>query len=339
MNVAIIAPSVMKVPPDDYGGSEICVWNLCSGLTEIGFDDYVLFAPKGSKSPNGQIVDTIDSTREFENEEERAWGICKNEIRQPSFDYYDLINDHTHMGHSISLGTKVVKSFHGLQTWLHLPRTKDISYVVLSEWHKKDCIQKYGEGDYPIIPHGIDLDHYPYVEEKEDYYLHPGLIAPHKGHKITFEVVERTGIKVIIAGEDRFVVNKEYVDWVKSECNRLGIEYLGTVSEDKKVQLLQNAKATFLPFLLGEAFSLLMIESFAVGTPVITGKIGCTPEIMDKAVGLTCSSVNEFVDSIPKIDKTYYARCRIHAEEMFDRKRMAKDYLELFEDVIKGERW
>ncbi len=83
-----------------------------------------------------------------------------------------------------------------------------------------------------------------------------------------------------------------------------GIEYLGEVSHEEKVSLLQNARATLFPISWEEPFGLVMIESMACGTPVIATRCGAVPEVIEHGRGgLIVDDHDEMVDAIAEADR------------------------------------
>ena len=80
-----------------------------------------------------------------------------------------------------------------------------------------------------------------------------------------------------------------------------GMEYLGEVSHDEKVDLLQNARVTLFPIEWEEPFGLVMIESMACGTPVVATRFGAVPEVIDHGrSGLIVDDVAEMVSAIER---------------------------------------
>ena len=75
------------------------------------------------------------------------------------------------------------------------------------------------------IHHGIDLNQYRLVKEKQQYLSFIGRIAPIKGTHLAIEVAQRTGIPLKIAGEVQ-PVNRKYFEWkIKSQIDGTLIEY------------------------------------------------------------------------------------------------------------------
>ena len=75
---------------------------------------------------------------------------------------------------------------------------------------------------------------------------------------------------------------REYFDEYVGPNLGSGIEYLGEVTHDEKVELLQDARATLFPISWEEPFGLVMIESMACGTPVIATRRGAVPEVIER---------------------------------------------------------
>jgi glycosyltransferase involved in cell wall biosynthesis len=59
------------------------------------------------------------------------------------------------------------------------------------------------------------------------------------------------------------------------------IEWLGIKNGAEVQQLMSEAKATVCPSLWYEGMPRVVIESLAVGTPVVASNIGCYPEMID----------------------------------------------------------
>lgn len=366
MKVAIIAPSVFPINSKmDYGGIEVVIWNLINEFAKMDDIEYTLFAPKGSEAPGGELVETIEPPREFGMEERDSLDKITYRLHE-----FDIINDHTHQGWLVKMDrcaqrawgyadTPIVKVFHGLQTWKEIPPRPTTIYVLLSQYHNQDCHSKYREFPFPpnyqgienrtygfkIIPHGIDLEKYAFEPDKEDYYFHPGLIAPHKGHTVTFNLAKALPhIQFKIGGEDQFIPDPSHREWVISRCDvQDNVEYLGTLKDAEKIKLLQKAKGVLLPFQIGEAFSLLAIESLSCGTPIITSHLGSMPEIVNGgSTGYLAYSdlLNRFMDAIQRIEAGGIKPedCRKDAEARFGRKLMAERYVEVFREVLNGKR-
>jgi glycosyltransferase involved in cell wall biosynthesis len=68
--------------------------------------------------------------------------------------------------------------------------------------------------------------------------------------------------------------------------NLTNVEYCGSVAGDKVMELMADSLATICPSLWFEGMPRVVIESLAVGTPVIASRIGCYPEmIVDTETG------------------------------------------------------
>lgn len=332
MKVALIAPSCFAINNSlDYGGTEVCVLNLCEELK--GYCDVTLIAPKGSYLDSVKVIETVEPKRAW-GQDEIAYERYKDRLGE-----FDVVhsNESQMLPYRYKLEhpeAKFCHTLHGIQTLSTLHPVPEPNLIALSQSHVEDCQRRYG-GEYTIIPHGIDLNQYSFMPEKEDYLLHFGLIAPHKGHDITFELIPRTGAKVVIAGEDGFVPDSEYVEAIKMACRKLGAEYFGPVSLAEKVRLIQKAKAVLLPFHIGEAFSLIAIESLSCGTPVITSSIGSMPEIItDARDGFLCNSLDDFVRAVSSVSSIKPANCRVKAEMQFNRSLMAQRHFILYQKIL-----
>jgi glycosyltransferase involved in cell wall biosynthesis len=105
------------------------------------------------------------------------------------------------------------------------------------------------------------------------------------------------------------------------------IEYLGEVSHEEKLDLLQNARVTLFPIEWAEPFGLVMIESMACGTPVIATRHGAVPEVIeDGRTGVIVEDHAQMAGVIEQADTIDPLECRRYVEERFSKERMVADY-------------
>jgi glycosyltransferase involved in cell wall biosynthesis len=333
-SIGIFAPQVFAIRPDlNYGGAELFIYYLCEQLGKLGIK-YTLYAPVGSKAPGGELIETIEAPGVWgTDEEKRAFLKIEDDLIR-----HDIINDHSHTGICFSgVGKQlhVVKTLHGVSTWKYLPRNYP-RFVALSEYHRKLTKERLNV-DSKIAGLGVKSEDYPFNDKPDDYYLHLGLIAPHKGQNHSINLAKKLGLKLTIAGEDKFVPDPNYVEDVKKHCTG-DILYLGSVDAKKKMTLLSNAKAIFLPFSFGEAYSIILFEALMCGTPVITTNVGAIPEMMGPNVGFV-GPIEQFPDFVRDINNINREYCRKFAVERYDISVPTEKYLKIFEATRGGQLW
>lgn len=173
------------------------------------------------------------------------------------------------------------------------------------------------------VHHGLPYKEYPYSEQKEDYLM---FIAPvnsfGKNLDGAIRLAKDSGMKLIIAGGYRFTATRK-------------IQSVGVISEYKKRELLSKAKALLFPILWDEPFGLVMIEAFACGTPVIGTPYGEIPEVVKPGTGFVCRSHSEMISAVKNINSIKPADCRRRVEDHFNSRRMAQEYLALYQKVVE----
>ena len=114
------------------------------------------------------------------------------------------------------------------------------------------------------------------------------------------------------------------------------IRYLGEVPHEEKVRLLAGAACTVFPIRWNEPFGLVILESFACGTPVLAFDEGAAPEIIeDGKTGFICEDEGAMADAIGAAAELDRSDCRAAVEGYFSMKRCVDEHLELFEDLAR----
>ena len=181
----------------------------------------------------------------------------------------------------------------------------------------------------------IDLDHYPIHPGNDGYLLFLGRMSPDKGAGNAVRVALETGMPLKLAGKIHDPVEHEYFDSAVRPHLGKDIEYVGEVSHNEKVELLQRAAVTVFPIQWPEPFGLVMVESMACGTPVLATRLGAVPEVVEHGRGgLVVDTIAEMAACMPRMLALDPLEVRRVAEESFSAARMVSDYERAYERLL-----
>jgi glycosyltransferase involved in cell wall biosynthesis len=298
MKIALLHDSVL--PPKTYGGIERIVVTLAREYTRLGHQVIVL-CRKGSKLEH---YETFELPANYQTAPVGAWlpsGIDFLHSHQPlplKPDIPFLVTIHGN-GHE------------GEHYW------KNTNF--LSQSHCRNHNGKY------FVYNGVDPEHFPVVEKKADYFV---FLA-----RTTWRV---KNLRTAIAWANDLGVELRIMGG--SGVSRGNIQYAGLVDEAQKLELLSNARALIYPTNWDEPCAGAPLEALACGTPVISSPNGCMPELVRKGTGVICETYADLLAAGHQVANLKPRDCRAAVDEFFSLKRMAADYLALFEKVmIMGE--
>jgi glycosyltransferase involved in cell wall biosynthesis len=152
------------------------------------------------------------------------------------------------------------------------------------------------------------------------------------------EIAKRAEMPLKIAAKiDR--VDVEYFETVINPLlDHPLIEFIGEVAYPEKNVFLGNAAGLLFPINWREPFGLVMIEAMACGTPVIAYPRGSVPEVMqDGVTGFVVPDLEGAVKAVKRIVEIDRSKCRRHFEQHFSAERMAQDYLNIYQRLLRGE--
>jgi glycosyltransferase involved in cell wall biosynthesis len=185
------------------------------------------------------------------------------------------------------------------------------------------------------IHHGIDLNLYQVVEQKQQYLSFIGRIAPIKGTHVAIDVAQRTGIPLKIAGEVQPVFKEYFENKIRPHIDGKLIEYIGPADLQTKNELLGNSMAMLFPIQWNEPFGLVMLEAMACGTPVLAMPGGSVPEVISEGVsGFICRSVRGLEKRVRTLNMPA-ATVRRYVEENFSIEKMVRNYITLYEETLQ----
>jgi glycosyltransferase involved in cell wall biosynthesis len=343
MRIAQVAPLYERVPPVCYGGTERVVSYLTEALVEQGHE-VTLFASGDSLTQAKLIAPCAQSLRlNPDCIDDLAYNLLQLEQVFQRADQFDIVHFHI--------------------DYFHYPFSRRQKMPHLTTLHGRldmaDLVPLYREfDDMPVVSisnsqraplpwirwcgtvyHGLPLDLYKPKKERGQYLLFLGRISPEKRPDRAIEIAKRAGMPLKIAAK----VDKKDRKYMKNEIRPLLdhplVEFLGEVDDSGKEELLRNAYALLFPIDWAEPFGLVMIEAMACGTPIIAFRGGSVREIItDGVTGYVVETVEQATQALKGLDAFDRTRCRSMFEERFSARRMAQDYLKIYERLIDAGR-
>jgi glycosyltransferase involved in cell wall biosynthesis len=341
MRIAQICPPWLAVPPKGYGGIEWVVSLLADGLADAGHEvtlfaagdsetkaklEYVFAQAPGSAAINDITLDATHTMFAMRGAAER-------------FDVLHVHSPFSALAASVETGVPAVHTLHGAFT-PPMRRLYDMVadrawFVAISEAQRRFHERLRYAG---VVYNGIDLEQYPFHEEKQDYVLFLGRAAPEKGWLRAIETAKLAGARLISAV--KIVDPSEEEEWERHIKPALpdGSEVLGEIPREVKAGLVANARAVLFPIDWDEPFGLVMTEAMACGTPVIATPRGSVPEVVaDGETGFIVSVENyaeEAADRLKRLDEISPVACRDRVDRLFDKEAMVEGYERIFEEVV-----
>ncbi len=142
-------------------------------------------------------------------------------------------------------------------------------------------IDRYFPGDYKVIPNGVDAERYgravPVARWQDDTpnILFVGRFEPRKGVLEllkAYRQIRKDGVEarlLLVGGGPQEREARRYI-----ATRRLGgVEFLGRVSDDEKLQLFRTAAVYCSPATGRESFGIVLLEAMAAGAPIVASDI------------------------------------------------------------------
>jgi glycosyltransferase involved in cell wall biosynthesis len=340
MRIAQVAPLYESVRPKNYGGTERVVSYLTEELVRQGHE-VTLFASGDSVTKARLVAACRRSLRldkHCQDQMAHHFVMLEHVFRRAAeFDMVHFHVDYLHFPLSRREPITHVTTLHGR---LDIP-----DLIPLYREFRRMPLTSISNGQREPLPwanwqatvnHGVPANLYRFREEPGSYLAFLGRISPEKRVDRAIEIASRAGMPVKIAAKiDR--VDKDYFESVIAPLlhNSL-VEFVGEIGDGEKDEFLGNAYALLFPIDWPEPFGLVMIEAMACGTPVIAYRSGAVPEIMDEGhTGFVVDGLEDAVEAVHRVQELSRKRCREVFEKRFTATRMARDYVQVFERLIK----
>jgi len=342
MRIAQVAPLVESVPPKHYGGTERIVSYLTEELVRAGHE--VTLFGSGDSVTNARL---IAPCRRSLRKNERCKDPVAREVilidhvveHAPEFDLIHFHTGYLHFAISRHLPVPHVTTLHGR---LDVPdlvplyqRFRDVPVISISNAQRAPLPWANW---HATVYHGLPKTQFQFYAGDGEYLAFLGRISPEKRVDRAIEIAKRAGMPLKIAAKVDPVDRRYFKRVIEPLLNDPRVEWVDEITDHQKNEFLGNAFALLFPIDWPEPFGLVMIEAMACGTPVIAYDSGSVPEVMEDGVtGFIVGEIDEAAEAVGRAGDLSRARCREVFEKRFTAGRMANDYINLYERMLRRD--
>lgn len=344
MRIAQVAPLYESVPPSGYGGTERIVHYLTEELVSLGHD-VTLYASGDSRTSARLVAACPRSLRQD--------ATCRDpllhhfvllDLLAADREAYDVVHfhvDYLHFLLSRHLRIPQLTTLHGRLDLHDLKglygRFDDLPVVSISDAQREPLPMA---GWLGTVHHGLPTDTLRISEEAgQGYFAFLGRMSPEKRVDRAIEIAVALGVPLRIAAKVDNADRDYFHQHIEHLLHHPLVEYVGEIGEREKSEFLGKAKALLFPIDWPEPFGLVMIEAMACGTPVIAFEAGSVPEVIEHGVtGFVVRDMPSAIAAAARVNTLSRREIRRVFETRFCARRMAEDYLSLYERVAAPPR-
>ncbi|MFI3189582.1 hypothetical protein BCS42_05785 [Crenothrix sp. D3] len=251
--------------------------------------------------------------------------------------YHCTLNKCTKDSYSKSLiNTIEMYLHHGLGFFKNVDR-----FIAVSHFYRNKLIANgFSEQQVCYLPNFIEPANYPLSFENNGSIVYFGRLSPEKGVGTLLKAAEYCpDSKFIIVGTGPMEQQ------LKQDAQLLkNVEFVGFQSGQALLDLIKNALCTVLPSICYENCPLSILESQAMGKPVIGSRIGGIPELIDEGKDGLTFEIGNAEDLANKIailknytaqqlkEMVYYARNKI--EQRFSSAQHYEKLMQIYREII-----
>jgi glycosyltransferase involved in cell wall biosynthesis len=367
MRVLMNAGPWLPVPPRGYGGIENVIATLVPELRRLGVQ-VVLATVGDSELPVEERLAIYPSGR-FELLQRPYNQVCgvvpahqHAVVRRLAGGDIDLVHDHVEaagLTMLAALGPDAPPGLHTLHWDLRKhpelygtfdggPRVRVNGVSADQLNHAPDALRAHAVGHVYVATPLADGAHRRPPAAKRSYAVVLGRITPGKGQDLAARLAHRTGFDLVLAGPigpyhrpaDLAAAdprNPDVLFWREKVAPHVDgdrVRWAGTVTGAARDDLVASARVALFPLRWNEPGGTAMVESLALGTPIVGIARGCLPELVEHGrTGLITTDEEQLGDLVHAAHDIDEAECRAEAARRFTPAVMAEAYLHLYERI------
>lgn len=342
MRILQIAPPWFTVPPVGYGGIEQVVAVLADGLVDAGHD--VTLLASGGSTSKAEILSV------FAEPPSADLGSTLHELTHVMAGYarrcdFDVIHDHAGFAGaalgSFLDGPPVVHTLHGPWTptvQAFFRGATGLHLVGIS--HDQRSRAPVGVPVPDVVHNGICLQDHPFRAEADPdgHLAFVGRANAEKGPEVAVRVAGRTGRHLKMAVKINEPAEQRYWDTVVAPLLvGADVEVVRNGTKQDAIEVMAGATATLFPISWPEPFGLVMVESMALGTPIVGYAAGSSTEVVDSGrTGFLVppGDVEGLCAALDAASGLERSACRAHVAERFSTPAMVAGYEAVYRRLV-----
>lgn len=341
MNIAQVAPHFDGGHlPGSAGTGERLASFLTGELVAQGHDVTFYATPESPASYERRLTGSEDAARDLSDS--RPWQVLQLEQVFRDAERFDVVHFHDGI-HHLPLARRTPTR--ALTT---LYRTTDSPGLapLLREFGELSLVSVSDAQRRPVpwarwvatIPPGLPENLYRLESGRGSYLAYMDRIAPDRGIEDAIEIARRVDLPLRIAGTVHHADSAYFESCVRPMLSNRGVQFEGGLAQSARQEFLGGALALLVPLQSHDPIALGSIEALACGTPVIAYRRGVVPEIVDPGVsGQVVTDIAGAVAAVESVEEIDRWRCRRAFEQRFLARRMATEYLSVYERLAEGE--
>ena len=371
MRVLVNAGPWLPVPPRGYGGIENVVATLVPELRRLGVE--VVLATVGDSALRVDERIGVFGEGQFPQLQRPYNQVCgivpahqNAVVRRLAEGDIDLVHDHVEAAGLSTLAALGPDAPPGLHT-LHWDLAKHpelyggfdgggrvhVNGVSADQLtHAPEALRAHAVGHVHLgTPLATGADRRA-ARAKQGYVVVLGRINPGKGQDLAARLAHSAGFDLVLAGpvgpyhrpEDLRGADPQNPDvrfWREQVAPHVDgdrVRWIGTVTGPDRDDLVAGAAATLFPLRWNEPGGTAVVESLALGTPVVGIARGCLPELVEHGrTGLLTTAEDELGELVRAAGSIAEAECRAEAARRFTPAVMAASYLDIYQRLCARE--
>jgi glycosyltransferase involved in cell wall biosynthesis len=339
LRIAQISPLTEAVPPKLYGGTERVISWLTEELVALGHE-VTLFA-SGDSVTSARLEPMWPTALRLDGSVRDPNALHMSMIEQIAqrareFDLLHFHLDYYPFSVMSRQSTPFLTTLHGR---LDLPEHEpvfstfpSVPLVSISNAQRRPAPNANWIG---TVYHGMPENLLRPVPADPSYLAFLGRISPEKRVDRAIHIAERCGLPLKIAAKVDAVDHDYFEEMIKPLLAKPNVEFIGEIPDAQKSEFLSNAFALLVPIDWPEPFGLVMIEAMACGAPVIAFNRGAVSELIEEGVtGFVVEDETSAVGALRHLSRLSRTVIRKRFEERFTARRMARDYLAVYRDLV-----
>ena len=225
--------------------------------------------------------------------------------------------------------------------------TKKINYIITPSNFYKTKFVEDGIPDYKIqaLHNFVDLKQYDLEVTDEGYALYFGRLSKEKGIlNLVNAFVKLEKGTLYIAGEGP---EKENIEKIINENNlQERVKLLGFLNSDEMKETIRKCRFVVVPSIWYENCPYSVMETLAIGKPVIGANIGGIPELIQEAkTGLVYKfdDIDDLANKMKiffedsELAEQFGKNAKDEAKELYGKEKYYQRILDIYDNFVKGE--